>query len=167
MAWQPTAFLVFALLPDNEIYNAATADGQELWTLGDVFEIFIRRENSPVYLELHVTPNNYRLHLRLTSEDFERIRERKAKLNDFMGDAKAFEADVKQMPARKIWLVFARIPASILPNGSLFESGDKLQLSFSRYDTDREGQNAVLSSTSPHEKLSFHRRHEWRTVTLE
>jgi len=169
MAWEPDALFVFAVLPDEQIFSASTADDQQLWTLGDVFEIFIRRESSPVYLELHVTPNEHQLHLEWTEEGMAKIRAKQAELKDFMRDARAFQAEVSKLAENKGWAVFARIPASILPDGTPFAPGEKLSISFSRYDTDGEGQNAVLSSTSPHEKqkLSFHRLQEWRSVILE
>lgn len=167
MAWQPDALFVLAMLPDEEIFSASTADGQKLWTLGDVFEIFIRRQACATYLELHVTPNGHQLHLAWTEEGMKRIREKRAQLEDFMRDARAFHAEVVKLPQVQGWGVFAKIPTSILPDGTPFAVGDRLSLSFSRYDTDRKGENAVLSSTSPHEKLSFHRLQEWRMVILE
>jgi len=167
MAWTPENLHVFAMLPDEEVFSASTDDNQEMWTLGDVFEIFVRREDSPTYLELHVTPNAHQLHLRLTAEDFENIRLRKAELHDFQADARAFTAEIKKLSGQKAWVVFARIPASILPNGLPFRAGDRLLISFSRYDTDGKGMNVVLSSTSPHHKLCFHRQQEWREVVLE
>jgi hypothetical protein len=167
MAWQPDALYVLALLPDREIFSRSSADGQELWTLGDVFEIFVRRENSPTYLELHVSPNGHQLHLRWTEAGMQRIKDKKAVLKDFMADSREFESRVFPLGRRKGWAVFARIPARILPDGAAFAAGEVLSISFSRYDTDGRGENAVLSSTSPHEKLSYHRLHEWRKIVLE
>lgn len=167
MAWQPDGLLVFALLPDDEIFSASTADDEQLWTLGDVFEIFIRRETSPVYLELHASPNGHQLHLEWTEEGMQKIKQKEAQLKDFMRDARAFQADVTKLADKKGWAVFAKIPASILPDGAPFVPGEKLSISFSRYDTDGEGKNAILSSTSPHKKLSYHRLQEWRSVVLE
>jgi hypothetical protein len=54
-----------------------------------------------------------------------------------------------------------------LPNGQTFEAGQILELSFSRYDAGPEGTPDILSSTSPHRELSYHRRHEWREVVLK
>jgi hypothetical protein len=167
MAWQPDALLVFAALPDEQIFSASTADGQNLWTLGDVFEIFVRRETSPVYLELHASPNGHQLHLRWTEEGMQRIIDKQAHLQEFVADARAFQSVVTRLANAEGWAVYATIPAAILPDGAPFSPGEKISISFCRYDTDSEGKNAILSSTSPHEKPSYHRLKEWRSIVLD
>jgi hypothetical protein len=168
LAWQPDALWVSALLPDDQIFSASTADGQELWTLGDVFEIFLRRADSEDYLELHVTPNSYQLHLRWPAGGLDKVRNGTATLRDFMADPRAFSAEVTKLPQTGGWAVLVNIPTSIVPGiATSFSPGQKLAISLSRYDADGNGQNPVLSSTSPHKKLSFHRLQEWRQIVLE
>ena len=167
MAWEPAAFWCKAILPDREIFSSSTGDGQHLWELGDVFEIFIRRDQSPAYLELHVSPNGHRLHLRWTAKAMQRVRERSATVQDFARDPRAFDAKVVRLPGKSGWAVSVRLPAGIFPEGEPFHAGELLFVSFSRYDADKEGKNAVLSSTSAHKELSFHRLKEWRPVILQ
>ena len=81
--WEPDAFWVLADLHDDFITSRSTDHNQDMWLLGDVFEIFIARKNSPHYLELHVTPHNHRMHLKLTAEDLEKIRSKHATLDEF------------------------------------------------------------------------------------
>lgn len=167
LAWQADSLWVSALLPDNEIFSASTADSQPHWIQGDVFEIFIRRETSPVYIELHVTPNGHQLHLRWPQGGIEKIGTKQAELEEFMNEPRAFQAEVKKASDVSMWSAFVKIPASIVPDGTPFFPGEKMLLSFSRYDGDKNGMNAVLSSTSPHTQPSFHRQEEWRKVILD
>ena len=101
-----------------------------------------------------------------TSVLCEKIQSKLATLDDFRRPPSAFDSWVLQSPGQHQWQVLARIPASILPDGESFSAGEKLELSFSRYDAGPDGTPDVLSSTSLHRELSFHRRHEWREVVL-
>lgn len=88
MAWAPGALFAHALLPDEEVFSGSTADGQRLWTLGDVFEVFAWREGAEGYVELHVSPNGHQAHLRWTAADFQRVRAGEAVVEDFAGSAR-------------------------------------------------------------------------------
>jgi len=166
LGWEPDAFWVLADLHDDFITTRSSDHNQDMWLLGDVFEIFIARKGSPFYIELHVTPHNHRLHLQLTAEDLEKIRSKHAALDEFRCSASTFDSWVLQPHGQNKWQVLARIPSTILPDGQAFETGQQLELSFSRYDAGPEGAPDVLSSTSPHRELNYHRRHEWREVVL-
>ena len=165
--WENDAFWVLADLPDDFIASRSTDHNQDMWMLGDVFEIFIARKDSPHYLELHVTPHNHRLHLICSLENTQKIRDKKASLDDFRRPPSAFDSWVKKPEGQNKWQVLVRIPSSTLPDGKSFTVGDKLELSFSRYDAGPEGTPDILSSTSAHQKLSYHRRHEWREIVLK
>jgi hypothetical protein len=52
---------VMAEMKDSDIFNAATADNEWTWRLGDVFEIFLQTAREEAYTEIHVTPENRRL----------------------------------------------------------------------------------------------------------
>ncbi len=65
VSWIERALHVMADLTDDESFSHATGDNQKMWTLGDVFEMFVQLEGRCDYAELHVTPNNHRLHLAL------------------------------------------------------------------------------------------------------
>ena len=138
-----------------------------MWTLGDVFEVFIARKGSPEYLELHVTPHNHRLHLICSLENTAKLRAKQASLDDFRRPPSAFDSWVLKPEGQKKWQVLARIPCGTLPDGKPFAAGDRLELSFSRYDAGPEGTPDILSSTSPHRELNYHRRHEWREAVLK
>ncbi len=165
--WEKEALWVLADLPDDFIASHSSDHNQDMWTLGDVFEIFIARKDSPQYLELHVTPHNHRLHLIWSPEGMEKIQAKQATLDEFRRPPSAFDSWVQKPEGQNKWQVLARIPTSILPNGQTFEVGQILELSFSRYDAGPEGTPDILSSTSPHRELSYHRRHEWRELVLK
>lgn len=165
--WEPDALWVIADLPDDFITSQSTDHDQDMWTLGDVFEIFIARKDSPFYLELHVTPHNHRLHLHWSVEGMEKIQAKQATLDEFRRPPSAFDSWVQKPEGQNKWQVLARIPANIIPDGAPFGDGQKFELSFSRYDAGPEGTPDILSSTSPHCELSYHRRHEWREVVLK
>lgn len=164
--WMPDALWIFADLPDDHVTSRSTDHSQLMWELGDVFEIFVAEPGAPLYLELHVTPNNHRLHMRWTERDFARVRTREATTSEFIAAPDAFASWVRRFPSGGGWQVLARVPATLWPDAGAFRPGQKLEVSFSRYDAGPEGTEPVLSSTSPHRKLSYHRRDEWRTVVL-
>lgn len=166
MAWDSGALWVIADLPDREVFSASTAHGQKLWMLGDVFEIFVQREGTTRYLELHVSPNNHRLHLRWSEAGFKRMNSGTAALDEFAADPAGFDSQTRKLPGRRGWQVVVRIPARLLPGGRTLRPDDLLRVSYSRYDADQNGKNTILSSTSPHAKASYHRRDEWRVVRL-
>src|ERR1700744_2424753 len=63
MGWRENSLLFFAEFIDADIFTNATDHHQRFWELGDTFEIFLRPAEQESYAELHVTPNNLRLHL--------------------------------------------------------------------------------------------------------
>ena len=156
----------FAELTDDHVTTRSTGHSQDLWKLGDVFEIFIARARSPFYLELHVTPKNHRLHLRWTKRDFRQVGRKEARLGDFIAPPGDFDSWVRRMPGGRGWEVLVRVPAALWPDARPFGPGQSLRASFCRYDTGPGDAKAVLSSTSPHRKANYHRRHEWRTLVL-
>jgi 2-hydroxy-3-oxopropionate reductase len=158
-AWHADRLYVFADLTDADVTSSATASAQRFWELGDTFEIFLRRDGVPSYIECHVTPANLRLQLRfpeggpgaLGSDPFDSAL--------IPGDG--FESNTWRREDGRGWLVFAAMPASLAggPPGGL--AGSSWRVSFSRYDYTRGKAAPVLSSTSPHATPSFHRQHEW------
>ncbi|MBI5851224.1 MAG: hypothetical protein HZB39_09365 [Planctomycetes bacterium] len=139
---------VAAELTDDEVFNDATAHNQRTWETGDVFEIFARREDSQHYVEVHVTPDNVKLHLRF--DDFGHA----ARIAD-IAEVAADPRLVESIAARTVygWRATARVPLAASP-------GDLVRVSFCRYDASR-GREPVLSSSSPHPVLAFHRPLEW------
>ena len=165
--WTPDALWVLATLPDDHVASRSTKHNQDMWSLGDVFEVFVARARSPLYLELHVTPNNHRLHLRWTKRNFDKVRHKEKTVADFHADPGAFQSWVRRSNTVKGWEVLVCLPASLWPDDRKFAPGQKLRASFSRYDTSPGRAKPILSSTTPHRKASYHRRHEWRTLVLK
>jgi hypothetical protein len=163
--WQPDTLWVLADLPDKHIRTSSTAHNQMICTLGDTFEIFVGRLGTPWYLELHISPRNHRLHLLFPADGLASVKRRDKTLAEFERDPQAFSSWVSRSEGER-WQVLVRVPASLLPGGEPFRAGDRLEVSFSRYDCGPEGTPDILSSTSPHRQLDFHRRHEWRRATL-
>ncbi len=147
------ALEVEAELEDDEVYSDATADNQRTWELGDAFEVFVRRADEVAYSEVHVTPNGHKLHLRF--EDFDQHR-RIASIDEVAADPSLIEATVETLADG--WRARLRIPFPC-PQGSA------LALSFCRYDASR-GREPVLSTSSPHPVIAFHRPTEWTLVTV-
>ena len=154
---------VFAMLPDEDIFNPVTEFNQESWSQGDIFEMFLQPEGQRNYYEFHVSPRNqrYQLHLIKNDPDSE----------DFVSELSTIEVEsaVSIDAQEDHWLVFARIPLQELiePKGRALPQ--EWQVSFSRYDYTRgpNFEEPELYSTSPHRKLWFHRQHEWTTLTVE
>jgi hypothetical protein len=153
-AWTPEAFLVFAELPDADIFSNATAPNQQNWLLGDVFEIFLKSPDRAAYDELHVTPHNIRSHFHFDTAG--------APLQP-VPEGEFASRTWLDTPGQR-WFVFAEIPARlVIPSGPI-RPGVSCHFSFSRYDAFRTDHPPVLSSTSPHSARNFHRLDEWGTV---
>jgi len=165
IGWHGASIILAAGLEDESVFTRATADGQRLWELGDVFEIFLKDSESEEYLELHVTPGGHRSQLRFASDQtIIDLRNGVGRIEDFAVDAPLFNFRVRTEIGR--WEVLAQIPASSLRLRVASMEGRVMLASFSRYDYSHEGGPAVLSSTSPHAKLDFHRQHEWTTLVF-
>lgn len=140
---------VEADLDDDDVFNAATADNQRTWELGDVFEIFACRDDEAGYVEVHVTPDNVKLHLRFVDAG---QHQRIASIDEVAADPAAIASSAQHTPGG--WRVRAAVPLAAAP-------GDVIRVSFCRYDATRGGAEPVLSSSSAHPVLAFHRPHEW------
>ncbi len=165
-AWEPDALWILADLPDDYITTRSTADNQDMWELGDVFEIFVERQGTRKYTELHVTPKNHRLHLLFPHGAITKVRKGTLSLSSFKQSAVGFESRVRRPRNRAAWQVLVKIPAKIIFPGKPLHEGASLNASFSRYDYGRRGQNPTLSSTSPHHNTEFHNHLDWREMFL-
>jgi len=166
IGWQDEALFILARLDDDCLFTRMTADNQEAYLLGDVFEIFIKDAARENYLELHIAPNGHRLQLHFPDgKTIFQMKEQGTKLKDLMVSESLFDSTVRAVPTG--WEIFVRLPVTSFGSkiDDLKSSG--LRASFSRYDYDDKGSAPVLSSTSAHEVLNFHRQEDWRTLTLE
>lgn len=166
LGWRGDRLYYYADLRDRERYTLATRHNENLWQLGDVLEIFAGIHNSPSYIEYHTAPNGIRLQLFWPEASSIRM----ARTQSGLDRMKRNDATSRSfaLPKRDGWLVFGWITAEALglqPGSSL--RGRLLDLNFGRYDASPATSPAILSSTSPLSKPSFHRRHEWLQVLLE
>ncbi|MEZ5965598.1 MAG: hypothetical protein R3F56_17320 [Planctomycetota bacterium] len=145
---------VVADMDDEEVFNDASAHNQRTWELGDVFEIFARPSGSDAYREVHVTPDNVRLHL--CFDDFGQAA-RIGGIEDVAADPDAIVSRAGRTPNG--WSVTAHVPLAAGADGHVF-------VSFCRYDAAR-GRAPILSSSSLHPVLSFHRPWEWTPCRVE
>jgi hypothetical protein len=156
VGWTPSRLVVLAEIPDRDIFTQATGPNQRTWELGDVFEIFLKPEDRSDYVELHVTPPNFRLQLQIES-----LGKPATHLDDGV-----FSSRVKIDTANQKWTVYAEVPASLVSGREHIQAGESWLFSFSRYDASRDGRPPILSSTSPHQAINFHRIHEWGKITF-
>lgn len=162
VASAPDGLWIYAVLEDAAIFNPETQPNAFFFSLGDAFEIFLRPEHQEAYFEFHVGPANQRLQLRFPSQE--------AFQNQKPGDtdswkltAPHFQSEVQVEDGQ--WKVLAFVPFA-----GVVEDGDFSQdwmVSFSRYDYTPGERQPVLSSTSSHAALSFHRQHEWARVRFQ
>ncbi len=163
VAWTPETLIVKAVLSDDEVSTLATDDNQKMWQLGDVFEMFLQAEGRADYVELHITPNNRRMHLHLpgpggrSAPDAECL-----PFENMLVTPVGFSSKVTR--TSKGWNVSVKVPAAVLGLVS-FKSGNSLRVSFCRYDYAKH-RELVLSTTSPHPVISFHRPDEWLAAKL-
>jgi hypothetical protein len=156
LGWTPSHLIVLAEIPDRDIFTLATGPNQKMWELGDVFEMFLKPEDRTEYVELHVTPPNFRLQYQIESPG-----KPATELSDGV-----FSSRVKIDTANQKWTVYTEIPATLVSGQDQIASGESWFFSFSRYDASRDGRPPILSSTSPHQAINFHRIHEWGKITF-
>jgi hypothetical protein len=152
--------ILLASLTDDDIFSTSTANGQHLYQLGDVFEIFFRDPSTPEYYELHCSPGGHNFQLRWPSA--EEYFSKQARVADAIIMDPLFDYWVRTTPEG--WEVMAELEASRF-FGCEDLSGRDWLMSFSRYDYDSHGSKPVLSSTSPHRPLkSYHRQDFWHSI---
>ena len=155
------ALEVEALLQDEDIHNPVTGFNEPAYLQGDVFEIFLRPVNQRAYLELHVGPANQVFQLRIPSaERFAATRGTHEPWRAWLITQPCFESRVVCPTDRSAWRVQARIPTAAIAEQAV-RSGDRWLFSFSRYDYTRGRPEPVLSSSSRHREVNFHRQQEW------
>lgn len=162
LSWVPTALLIRAAMDDAHVFTHATADNQRMWELGDVFEIFLMLEGRHDYAELHVTPQNHRMHLHLPGPEGRPPANLKPLPFETMLQPVSFSSEARATPTG--WAIAARVPAHAL-NRKTFRKGDRLRVSFGRYDA-TPGKSPILSTTAAHLTRAFHRPQDWTPIRL-
>lgn len=165
LGWNADGLLVLARLTDDTLFTRATADNENLWTLGDVFELFLQESTLENYVEFHIAPSGHRLQLGFPSGDtIGQLRTSGKKLDDLKVARPLFDFSLRSTDSG--WDILAKIPASALGMTQPMGDGTTILASFSRYDYTDAATPPVLSSTSAHAELNFHRRQEWKPLTL-
>lgn len=166
VGWTEGQFHLLADLEDVDIFNPIKTDGEPAFLKGDVFEMFFRPLSQSSYVELHVTPGNAKFQLCIPSaEQFAEQRSSQIPDSWFIRERK-FSSKIQINPDQQCWTVYASVSASMIyeDKKELIEEGDEWLFSFSRYDYTRGKKQPVLSSSSEHKKLSFHRQLEWKKL---
>jgi hypothetical protein len=159
--WTREALYVYAELEDVDIFNPEKRFNAPSFLSGDVFEIFLRPSNQESYVEIHVTPENQKFQLRIPSaRKFAEPRANPGIPQEWFID-RIIESRVRVNPAAQRWEVAVEIPFDLVCEVFLPRIGDRWLFSFSRYDYTGGREKPVLSSTSPHAVLNFHRQEEW------
>jgi hypothetical protein len=167
VGWSDSSLFVCAELNDNDIFNPTVELNEPAYQHGDVFEIFLRPPEQTSYFEFHVTPQNQKLQLRIPSPEAFHSWERESGLpREWLIANRVIETRVQVRPEERKWWVLAAIPFDMIAEVKHPRAGSQWLFSFSRYDYTRGQASPVLSSTSPHQELGFHRQHEWGTLVF-
>ena len=160
--WRDGTFWVFTTLTDKDIINSASQMNELTYLHGDTFEMFLRDKRLPHYLELHVSPFNQRLQLRFAREGISDEINSQREL-PYVNET-IFQSWTQFSKAENQWRVLAAIPCEQLAADEAVGPGAEWIYSFGRYDYTSGEEHPVLSSTSAHQILDFHRQQEWNTL---
>lgn len=157
------ALWVYAHLDDDDIFNAATDFNQNIWELGDCFEIFLRPAGDSVYYEFHISPENRILQLRWP--DKRAVYHTGGDISPFLMWNSRLHSQTQINREENYWRVLVGLSWEFL--GAHPQTTDApWAFSFGRYDASCD-QKTVLSSSSPHPTVSFHRQQEWGELRFE
>lgn len=163
IGWRNDALWVYASLQDADIFNPAARLNEETYKLGDTFEIFLRDKRLPHYLELHVSPFNQQMQLWIPCA--RNPHNEQEWVSRFIEEP-LFQSWTQILESENRWRVLASVPIEHLAKDETIEPGVEWLFSFSRYDYTRGKKQPVLSSTSAHRVLDFHRQEDWRTLVF-
>jgi hypothetical protein len=160
--WTRDALYVHAEIEDADIFNPEKKFNALSFTKGDVFEIFLRPCDQDAYFEFHVTPENQKLQLRFpSSAALVAPRAQPGLPPEWFISHPVIESRVRINTATQRWEVAAEIPFDLVCETSQPRRDTRWLFSFSRYDYTRGQERPILSSTSPHKELNFHRQEAW------
>jgi hypothetical protein len=159
--WRDDVLLVLAELTDADIFTRARRHNDRLWELGDSFEIFLRSSAGAAYMEFQVAPNNLRLQLRFRAAPEPPAPPIREPFEASLIQGGVFQSRTWVNADAREWCVLAEIPAASVGDGAAPLAGSTWRCSFGRYDYTRDRDRPVISSSSAHSELQFHRPHEW------
>jgi hypothetical protein len=158
------ALWIYAVLEDADIMNPVQENHQPAFLKGDVIEFFLRPDGGMTYYELHVTPHNHFFQLRIPSQEAF-YQQRNDGINpDWTVLDPLFSSRVEIQSENQRWRVLTRIEFAKLGLKNPVQPGTEWRVSFSRYDYSQNRDLPVLSSSSNHIKIDFHRQDEWNTL---
>jgi hypothetical protein len=151
------ALTLFAELVDESVNREVFALNFPAFQQCDAFEIFLHAAGAEWYYEMHITPSNSVLQLRLpltgpTSNS----------ITECAVSERLFGSETRVQPPG--WQVAAVVPLAPLCEGKSIP--DQWACSFGRYDYTAGNSEPMISSTSAHAARNFHRRQEWRIIRL-
>lgn len=160
LGWNNGHLLVLATMQDIDVYTRVTADNQDLWDLGDVFEIFMRDSATEEYFELHTSPTGHRLQLKFQSaQNILDLRDGVDKLENFVMTEDILFSQVRTTTEGWQALCVVKWPYPDM-------AGRAATISLSRYDYTQGQEEPVLSSTSLHQVVNYHRQEEWTPIVF-
>ncbi len=166
IGWREDKIYLLASMEDQSVVTTAQRNGERLWELGDVVEIFIKSLDASEYYELQVAPNGCTLQLRYPDASaITTLRGLKMKGWDrFIVHESIFS--IRSRVDDKKWHVLVEIPGELLFFDHASLLGCSCRISVSRYDYWEDARSPHLSSTSPHSEMDFHRQKDWAVVEL-
>lgn len=159
--------VIYGELEDVSIDNTSGPWNEFVYKFGDTLEYFIEFPDQSGYLELHVGSKGQRMQLRFPEDGIAGLKSRGIPLTDcLVQDEELFQVQVEVDQDNNQWRVLGRVPFRSLKITETDKPLPDIRISISRYDYTQGQEKPVISSTSPHEAPSFHRRHEWRVLKL-
>eukprot|EP01059_Diplonema_ambulator_P012067 TRINITY_DN22203_c0_g1_i1.p1 TRINITY_DN22203_c0_g1~~TRINITY_DN22203_c0_g1_i1.p1 ORF type:complete len:246 (+),score=41.23 TRINITY_DN22203_c0_g1_i1:72-740(+) len=168
IGWEDRGVVVYSYFEGAMAWSTSTADGQRLWELGDVVEVFLHHtrgtENGweKPYWEVHVNPNGHKMELHIPNRD-----------SWLKGDTPwevAAQPSGMEYTTRVLetsWATEILLPWSIF--GGPPAPNTVWGLSVCRYNyrpDDTKLQDPELSSTSSYKELSYHRLEDFTPVVF-
>jgi hypothetical protein len=153
------------VFPGAHQRNRATRLNQRTWETGDAGECFVQVPGTTDYLEIHLTPENQRLQLRWTADGLGRVRQKQARLDDYL------VADPGWVQSRTRchadwWSGILYLPADRL-GFSRLSAGLTFRAAVCRYHYRAPGAEPELSTTAPLTSPHFHQPAHWQQLVLQ
>ena len=163
IGWHDDSFFYFADLQDSHPHSRSTDRNQQLWLLGDVFEVFAGIEPNPAYIEFHTSPNGHTLHL--LWPDASALAQANASdegITPYLSEHT--DSASTAWSTTSGWSVYGRLSSKLLTPASPSLRGQSWNINFGRYDYPADFSSPTISATSPLTHPHFHRRSEWHRI---
>ncbi len=150
---------VFGCFEDSDVYNSATGENERTWETGDVMEFFFQAPGKEEYYELHLTPGNSTLELRIPKLGKIGLVPFESLFFDsgFFTHAEKFEHfDCKG------WMGLMEIPLEKL--GITDGNFQNSRFAVGRYNYNCKWDAPEISSTAIFPEGGFHQPHLWQEI---